>query len=422
MRPRFSGLWRHADFVRLWAGQTTSQFGSLVGGIALQFTAILWLHANAAQVSLLAACQFAPAAACGLVAGAWVDRLRRRPVMMLADTGRALALASVPLAALFGSLSLAQLYAVACLNSVLGVLFESAYEAYLPSLLPSERLVEGNSKLAASASVAEFGAFSAGGWLVQLFSAPAAVLIDALSFVASAGSLAAIRAPEPHPVAPSKHASLRDEVIAGLGFLWGDPLLRTLAGVHMLLEFASRMVGAVILLYLTREAGFGTGLQGTIFAVGGLSSLGGAALAGRSQRVSGLGRWLALSIVVRGAGMLCIPLATRVSPAGVALLVANQCLTDPAYTLFEINLVSLRQMLTPGRMLGRVAATVRVLDFAAMLAGTAVAALLGELLGLRPTLFAAVAVVMAAALWLALSPVGRLSQLPAPQPAAEAEP
>lgn len=416
MRPRVTGLWRHADFLRLWAGQTTSQFGSLVGGIALQFTAILWLHAGAAQVSLLAACQFAPAAICGLIAGAWIDRLRRRPLMILADSGRALALATVPLAAAFGSLSLAQLYAVACLNSALGVLFESAYEAYLPSLLPADQLVEGNSKLAASASVAEFAAFSSGGWLVQLFSAPAAVLIDAISFVVSAGSLATIRAREPYPAVPSARSVLRDEVIAGLGFLWRDPVLRALAGVHMLLEFASRMVGAVILLYLTHEAGFGTALQGMIFAVGGLTSLAGAALAGRSQRVDGLGRWLALSIVVRGAGMVCIPLATHVSPLTVGLLVANQCLTDPAYTFFEVTVVSLRQTLTPGRMLGRVAATVRVLDFGAMLAGTALGGLLGELTGLRTPLFVAVGVVGCAAVWLATSPVASLGELQSRQP------
>lgn len=417
MRPRFTGLWRHADFLRLWAGQTTSQFGSLVGGLALQFTAILWLNANAAQVSVLAACQFAPAAICGLVAGAWVDRLRRRPLMILADSGRALALASVPLAALLGSLSLVQLYFVACVNSVLGVVFESAYEAYLPTLLPPEQLVDGNSKLAASASVAEFGAFSLGGWLVQLFSAPAAVLIDAVSFVASAGSLAIIRASEPPASGTDERTSLRREVAEGMRYLWHDRVLRALAGVHMALEAAGRMVGAVILLYLSREAGFGAGLQGMIFAVGGVTSLIGAALAGRWRWFGGLGRSLVIATLMRGAGMICIPLATHVSAAGVSLLVASQCLTDPAYTYFEINNVSLRQTLTPTRLLGRVSATVRVLDFAAMLGGTALAAVLGELAGLRTALFVAVGVTACAALWLAVSPVASLSGAPLNEPA-----
>ncbi len=414
MRPRFTGLWRHADFLRLWAGQTTSQFGSLVGGIALQFTAILWLHANAAQVSLLAACQFAPAAALGLAAGAWVDRLRRRPVMIVADSGRALALASVPVAAAFGSLSLPQLYAVACVNSALGVLFESAYEAYLPSLLPPEQIVEGNSKLAASASVAEFGAFSAGGWLVQLFSAPAAVLVDALSFAVSAGSVAAIRAPEPPAVAAERREPLRREIAEGARFIWHHPLLRALAGVHMVLECGSRIVGAVILLYLSREAGFGAGAQGMIFAVGGLTSLVGASVAGRWRWFGGLGRALTLSVLLRCAGMICIPLATGVSLGGVLLLVASQCLTDPGYAFFEINAVSLRQTLTPGRLLGRVSATLRVLDFAAMLFGTALGGVLGQVVGLRATLFVAVGVVAGAALWLTLSPLARLRAFPEP--------
>ncbi|HEY7295601.1 MAG TPA: MFS transporter, partial [Dehalococcoidia bacterium] len=323
-------------------------------------------------------------------------------------------LASVPLAAAFGSLSLLQLYAVACINSALGVLFDAAYEAYLPSLLPAEQLVEGNSKLTASAAVAEFGAFSAGGWLVQLFSAPAAVLVDAVSFAISAGSIAAVRTAEPAPAAHERRTPLRREIADGARFIWQQPLLRSLAGVHMVLECGGRIVGAVILLYLSRTAGFGAGLQGMIFAVGGLTALLGATVAGRWRWFGGLGRALTLSVWLRSGGMLCIPLATRVSAAGVVLLVASQCLTDPAYAFFEINAVSLRQTVTPGRLLGRVSATLHVLDFAAMLAGTALGGLLGEAMGLRGALFVAVGVTLCAALWLALSPVGRLRAYPEP--------
>ncbi|HLZ72569.1 MAG TPA: MFS transporter [Dehalococcoidia bacterium] len=414
MHPRRTGLWRHADFLRLWAGQTTSQFGSLVGGVALQFTAILWLHAGAAQVSLLAACQFAPAAVCGLFAGAWVDRLRRRPLMIAADSGRALALASVPLTALLGSLSLPQLYAVACLNSGLGVLFESAYEAYLPTLLPAEQIVAANSTLTASASVAEFGAFSAGGWLVQLFSSPATVLIDALSFGVSAASLAAIRAPEGPPPAPEQREPLRREITEGARTIWRQPLLRALAGVHMLLECGGRIIGAVILLYLSREAGFGAGAQGMIFAIGGLTALAGAAAAGRERWFGGLGRALTVAVLLRVAGIICVALTTSVSLLGVLLLVASQCISDPGYAFFEINAVSLRQTVTPAHLLGRVSATLRVLDFAAMLAGTALAGVLGQLIGLQGTLFVATGVVAGAALALMLSPIARLHTMPEP--------
>jgi MFS family permease len=155
---RFGGLWRHPDFVRLWAGETVSVFGSLVGGLALQFTAVLWLDATPLQLSLLLGCQFVPGFAVGLVAGAWVDRLHRRPILIAADIGRALALLTIPLAAVFDLLTIGQLYVVALVANSLTVFFDVAYEAYLPTLVEPHELVEGNSKLTASASVAEFSA------------------------------------------------------------------------------------------------------------------------------------------------------------------------------------------------------------------------------------------------------------------------
>ena len=193
---KMSGLWRHGDFLRLWAGQTVSVFGSMIGGTAMSFTAILFLQATPFQIGLLNAMQMIPAFLLGLFAGAWVDRLRRRPIMIWADIGRALALATIPLAALLGGLGLFHLYAVALVVSVLTILFDLSYQAYLPALVGKGSLIEGNSKLSASAAVAEFGGFSIGGWLVQLLSAPVAILVDAVSFVVSAVSVATIRARE----------------------------------------------------------------------------------------------------------------------------------------------------------------------------------------------------------------------------------
>jgi hypothetical protein len=189
--PR-GGLWRNSSFVNLWGAATISTFGSLVTRTALPFTAILLLDASPATFSALLIAELLPGFLLGLVAGAWVDRLRRRPIMIAADLGRALLLLIVPLGAVMGWLGFAHLYAVAALVSVLGVFFDVAYQSFLPSIVARDELVEANSKLSAAGSVAEGAAFSVAGWLVQLLSAPIALLVDAATFVASAGLIARI--------------------------------------------------------------------------------------------------------------------------------------------------------------------------------------------------------------------------------------
>jgi MFS family permease len=414
VRPRFTGLWRHPDFVRLWAGETISIFGSLIGQLALQFTAIIWLGAGPLEISVLGACQLVPAFIVGLAAGAWVDRLRRRPIMIAADIGRGVVLATVPLAALFDVLTVWHLYAVALAASGLTMFFDVAYEAYLPTLVERNQLVEGNSKLAASASVAEVGAFGIAGWMVQLLSGPGAVLVDSLSFFASAFFVRRIRTDEPARPPSHERQALWREVREGANVLIHQRLVRSLTLVNVLLMFASRIVSVTLLLYLAGEVGFEPGTLGMIFAVGGVTSLAGAFFASRPHLFGGLGPALALSLFVRAAGALFMPLAADVSTTGVALLVANQLLTDPAWTFFEVNVVSLRQRLTPDRLLGRVNATIRFTEFGAMLLGTVVGGVLGQVIGLRETLFVAVAMMFAAGLVFVVSPVAALRTAPPP--------
>ncbi|MBI2760720.1 MAG: MFS transporter, partial [Chloroflexi bacterium] len=186
MRGRFTGLWRSPDFLKLWAGETVSVFGSFIGGTALQFTAVLTLHATPLEMALLVAMSQAPALVAGLMAGVWIDRLRRRPILIAADVGRALLLVSIPLSYAAGVLRIEQLYTVAFLTGILTIFFDVAYQSYLPSLVKREELVEGNSRLSGSASAAEFSGFSLAGWMVQVLGGPIAILIDALSFVWSA--------------------------------------------------------------------------------------------------------------------------------------------------------------------------------------------------------------------------------------------
>lgn len=412
MRPSFGGLWRHPDFVRLWTGETISIFGSLIGGLALQLTAIIWLDVTPLEFSVLAAAQLAPGFLVGIVAGVWVDRLPRRRVMIAADIGRFIALATIPLAAALDLLTFWQLLFVALATSTLTVFFDVAYQAYLPTLVERDELVEGNATLTASASVAEVASFSLSGWLVQLLTGPGALLIDAVSFLGSAFFVARIKTPEPPPTPADEREGIWIEAREGLRVVFRNPVVRSLAVANVMLGCASRIVGVVLLLYLYGELGFTPGVLGMIFAVGGVTSLAGSFFAGRSHLFGGLGPALVLSVFVRGAGMAFMPLASSVSVPGAGLLVGSQVVTDPAWTFYEINDVSLRQGVTPHEVQGRMFASVRFLEFGAMLVGTGLGGVLGQVIGLRETLFVAVGLTFLAGVWLAISPVARLKTMP----------
>ncbi|HVN84834.1 MAG TPA: MFS transporter [Candidatus Binatia bacterium] len=407
-----AGLWRHRDFVKLWAGETISVFGSLVTATALPFTAVLLLHATPMQMSLLRAADIAPQLLVGVAAGVWVDRLPRRLVLIATDLGRALLLATIPAAVFFGVLRIEQLYAVGFLAGLLSMVFAVAFRAYLPSLVRREDLVEGNSKLSASAAVAEVGAFSLTGWLVQVLTGPIAILIDACSYVVSAAFVSTIRAREP-PIPPAAHRRMLRESAEGLRFVVGHPVLRTLAVSTMLLQFAFYVFSTVFMLFVTTELGFAPGVLGMIFAVGGVSSLVGASAAQRATQRFGVGSTMITGLLCTGLGILLVPLAPGATALGAALLIAQQLVEDGAATIYDLTEVSVRQSLAPSRMLGRVNASLRMASLAAMLLGSLVGGVLGETIGLRATLVVAALSPLVAAVWLAGSPVRSLRSVAA---------
>jgi MFS family permease len=409
MFHKFTGLWRHGDFLRLWAGQSISVFGSMIGGTAMTFTAILFLHATPIQMGLLNAMQIVPAFAIGLFAGAWVDRLRRRPVLILSDLGRAIVLASIPLAAFVGRLHIAQVYIVALVVSILSIFFDVSYQSYLPALVGKEQLVEGNSKLSASAAVAEFGGFSLGGWLVQVFTAPLAILIDAGSFVASAFSVWRIRAQEP-PAVMAQQPDLRREVGEGLKAVWGHPLLRASAFVLPIVGLSDGMYGAVVVLFMSQGLGFNPGLLGMIWAVGGISSFAGAALAPRFTRRFGAGRVMFFGLLAQTVSMGIIILAHGPTLLSAVILVIQQ-FGDGFYVAYEINNLSFRQGVVEPRVLGRVNATMRFLALGTTFAGALLGGLLGEFVGVRQTLAIGAVGILLAALALGISPLGKLKDV-----------
>lgn len=277
-----TSLWRSPDFTKLWLGWTVSRFGSLMG--VLQYTALVALEAGPREMGLLTAIGVAPGLAGGLFVGVWVDQVRRRPILIAADVGRAASIACVLGAYLAGVLRVEHLYVVAFVHGLLSACFEIAHPAYVPTLVARDRLLEANSKLTASESVVESVAFSLGGWVLQLFGAMAAMVTNVASFLMSALAIFSLRKAEERAGRSAGDSSVLGQVAEGLVLSWRQPLLRAMAGAAVARGLMYGVIGEVILVFGYRELGIPTGILGTIFAVGGLSSALGASIAGRLTR------------------------------------------------------------------------------------------------------------------------------------------
>ncbi|HEU5014099.1 MAG TPA: MFS transporter [Roseiflexaceae bacterium] len=404
-------LWRHADFLRLWAGQTISRFGSQIGAGALGLTAILVLSATPAQMGLLAAAATLPTLLIGLPAGVWADRLRRRPMLIGADLGRALLLLSVPLAALGGLLTMLHLYVITALVGMLTILFDVAYQAYVPTLLAREQIVEGNSKLGVSDSVAEIAGPPLGGALVQLISAPWTVAWDAVSFLVSAFALWRIRTSEHAPAQPESQQRFIASVGDGLRTTTRQPVLRTLLVSTAGLSLAGGIIGSLHSLYAIRELGLSPVLLGTIVGIGGCGALVGALLAGRITQRFGVGPAIVVALGSVSVTALLIPFAA--GQWAVPLLLLSQ-IGDVAWPIFFINELSLRQAVTPARVMGRVNASMQFAAAAAALVGALAGGFLGETIGLRAAMAVGVGMLICTSMWVAASPIRALRALPEP--------
>jgi predicted MFS family arabinose efflux permease len=321
-------------------------------------------------------------------------------------------LLTVPVAYWLDALYVEHLYAVALATGVLTMFFDVAYRTYLPSIVTRDELMEGNAKLTASESVAEFSAFSVAGWLVQIFSGPAAVLVDAVTFLLSALSLGAIRRPEPPHMRSDEQASVREEAFDGLRAVWRDRVLRGLAGATVCWSLGLGMFGAVYMLFVTRGLGFHPGVLGVIFGIGGISSLAGALLAERSARRWGVGPSMIAGLLAMGASMLLILGAREAGIVAATIMVAQQLLGDGMFTIYQVNDTTTRQSITPEHMLGRVNAFMRMLELGLTLAGLLLGGLIGEWLGLRTALTIGATMTMAAATVLLLSPARNVMRLP----------
>jgi len=381
--PR-GGLWRHPDFLRLWSAQTVSQFGSQVSQLALPLAAILVLDASAFEVALLGTVEFLPFLLFALPAGVWVDRLRRKPILVLGDLGRAVALASVPLAYAFDALTIWQLYAVGFLVGVCTVFFDVAYQSYLPSLVDRSQLVDGNSKLEVSRSGAALAGPGLAGALIGAVTAPYAILLDAVSFLASAGLVLRIRRAEPLPE-PTAKPSMRRELVEGLRYLLGHRFWRPLAVTVALSNFFNTLAFSIFLVYAVRQLDLSAALIGLVLGVGNVGWLLGAVAANRLSARLGVGLTLVGSAMVFGPALLLVPAAPQSQP--IPFIVVALILASFAGIVFNVTGLSFQQAVTPDRLLGRLNATRRFIVWGVIPLGSLAGGALASLIGLRPTLW-----------------------------------
>jgi MFS family permease len=402
-------LWRNGAFQRVWSAATISIFGSLVTRVALPFVAIVTLNADAIGVAMVRSMDLIAGLAIGLVAGAWVDRLRRRPVLVGADLGRALLLGLIPLAAIGGWISMPLLLIVALLTAVLTSFFDAADKAYLPTIVPRADLVRANGALAASSSVSEFLAFGSAGFLVQILTAPIAILVDAASFVISAVLLGSIRTKEPPPPVKADREPVLREIAVGLRLVSSNPILRATTFASMAMAGAWGVFSAVWYLFAINELGLDAAAIGIVAAVGGISSLFAAVLTARVTRRFGVGKVVVGSTLVGMLGFFFVPLAPVGAPlAAMVVLIGQQLVTDPAMTAYDITDTSLRQSIVHDRSLGRVNATVTVAILLAQLIATLGGGLLAVEIGLRNALFLGPLIGLLGFVVLWFSPVRRI--------------
>ena len=396
------------DFRRLWLADAISQVGTRMTFLAAPLLAVLYLDASTFEVALVRTCESLGYLLIGLVAGAWVDRVRCRPVLLTTDLGRAVLMLTVPAAALAGILTLWQLYVVMFAVGVLTVFFDVAHQSYLPRLLPPGKLVDANAKLAANTSVAALTGAGAGGWLVQLLTAPFVFVVDALSMVWSALWIRAIRHREqPVRKAPDRH--LGREIGEGVRFVARHPLLRPIAMNTATVVLCQSAAMGVSIVFLVRDIGLSAGVIGLLGVIG----LVGALLASWLTRrlVAWLGPVRAMLLGAAALGPAFLVQAFTTPGWGLLWWVASGFVASFCIVLTNIVMATIRQTVCPPGLLGRVNATMELTVWGVMPAGSLIGGVLGTFLGTRMTLLLSGAVACLGVVWLLVAPAARRTEI-----------
>jgi MFS family permease len=405
-------LWQHAGFMRLWAAQTVSSFGARIAREGFGMAAILSIHARPEQLGLLAALSMAPNVAVGLFGGGFVDRSRRRSIMIGSDLFRTAMLLTIPLAAWMHWLSMEQLYVVAALVGTASVFFDLADHAYLPSLVDRSLLLDGNTKLGVTESVAEIGGPALAGTLFQLFTAPFAMLGTALTYLVSACFLFTIPAKETLPDMNGKNPRWHHDLRAGLAAISAQPMVRPLLGMAIASPLFGAFFSGLYSLYCLRVLGFTPATLGLVIAMGGVGSLFGAGFASIMAKRLGVGPTIIVCGVISSMLVFLIPLANGPHWLRVAIMMVTQFGGDAVGTAIIILAGTLRQSVLAPEMLGRTAAIFRGAGGAMSIVGALVGGLLGGAIGIRETLFVAAAGYIITPAMALFSPLRSLREIP----------
>jgi MFS family permease len=411
---RVPSVLRGREFRRFWIGETVSLFGDQVTMLALPLVGVLALDASAAQMGYLGAAALFPNLLFSLHAGAWVDRRgRRRQTMIFTALGRALLLATIPIAYAFDALTLTQLYVVSFVIGTLSVFFFVSYSTLFVSLVPRERYLEANSLLNGSRALSYVGGPSAGGLLVQLLSAPGALVADALSFVGSALAMASISPAEP----PTEKAE-RGHVKAGMRYIWRSPIIRASLLATATINFFNFVFWALFILYVTRTLGVGPGVLGLVLGAASVGGVIGSLVTGRLTRRIGVGPAFALGCVLFPAPLVLVPLAGGSDWTILACLFAAEFGSGFGVMILDIASGTIKAALVPDRLRARVSGAYMVVNYGVRPVGAIVGGALGTWIGLRTTLWIASLGAIVGALWLLPSPVLQLRELPEQEEAA----
>lgn len=398
-----------------WSGETVSLFGTQITMLALPLTAVLTLHATSAQLGLVRFAEALPYVIFTLIFGAWVDRRQRKPVLIVANAARGVLIGLVPLLAILHLLQFSLLTAVAFGVGVFTVLFDVTWLAYVPTVISADDLVEANGKVTMSSAAAEVAGPGLGGALVQVLSAPLALVADAISYVVATATLLAIRAPEPVPLAQQGHRKqLLREIGEGIQTVWANQFLRAIMLMSGLWNMLFGISDTVFVLYAIRELRLQPGTLGAIFGVGAIGGLIGSAISTRVSQRGAFGPVLGIAFTFGSIPWLLLPAVRGAQPLEIVGFTLAYFLIRLGLGLWSVLTLSFRQAITPHHLLGRVGASLRFVAYGLGALGFLLAGMLATLLGLRRTLWvAAVGFLVIWAITVLATPLPRIRAIPA---------
>lgn len=400
------------DFVKLWAGETVSLIGTQVTQFALPLVAILTLRASVFQVGLLNACRNIPVVLVSLFAGVWLDRRRRRPVLVACSLGNAVLIGIIPLASVLGFLSMNLLYLICVCVGVLSVIFDVGVLSYVPTLVGRAHLADSNSRIQSSTSLAMVAGPGMAGLLVGVLTAPITLSIDAVSYLCSALGLISIRTPEPAPEVPEVRLSVWRSIGEGLQILFGNPVLRSLLTQSATFNFVQSGFITIFVVYAVRDLHLSPFQLGVVLGAIAVGALCGAMLANRLRKAFGLGHTMLLAIAPATLCQLAV-LIPRGSGAGsMTVLCIAEFLYGCGVLIFKVNTITLLQTVTPDRLLGRMNASYRLILFGTAPLGAVLVGVLGEAVGLHSALLITVIIFTSPILWTLFSPIFRMREMP----------